>query len=50
MAGGVFVLFGHIENARLAFPACGMADIMIAEAAKDIGTEPIEAHPLNLLL
>ena len=50
MAGGDFVLFGPIENARLAFPACGMADIMIAEAAKDIGTEPIEAHPLNLLL
>ena len=50
MAGGDFVLFGPIENARLAFPACGMADIMIAEAAKDIGTEPIEEHPINNLL
>ena len=50
MAGGDFVLFGPIENARLAFPACGMADIMIAEAAKDIGTEPIEEHPINKLL
>ncbi|MBR3198164.1 MAG: tetrahydromethanopterin S-methyltransferase subunit H, partial [Methanobrevibacter sp.] len=50
MAGGDFVLFGPIENARLAFPACGMADIMIAEAAKDIGTEPVEEHPINNLL
>ena len=50
MAGGDFVLFGPIENARLAFPACGMADIMIAEAAKDIGTEPVEDHPINKLL
>ena len=50
MAGGDFVLFGPIENARLAFPACGMADIMIAEAAKDIGTEPVEEHPINKLL
>ena len=50
MAGGDFVLFGPIENARLAFPACGMADIMIAEAAKAIGTEPVEEHPINKLL
>ena len=50
MAGGDFVLFGPIENSRLAFPACGMADIMIAEAAKDIGTEPVEDHPINKLL
>ena len=50
MAGGDFVLFGPIENSKLAFPACGMADIMIAEAAKDIGTEPVEDHPINNLL
>jgi len=50
MAGGDFVLFGPIENAKLAFPACGMVDIFIAEAAKDIGTEPIENHPINKLI
>jgi tetrahydromethanopterin S-methyltransferase subunit H len=50
MAGGDFVLFGPIENARLAFPACAMTDIFIAEAVKDIGTEPIEEHPINKML
>ncbi|QHN06871.1 tetrahydromethanopterin S-methyltransferase subunit H [Methanothermobacter sp. THM-1] len=50
MAGGDFVLFGPIENARIAFPACAMADIFISEAAKDIGTEPVEGHPFFKLL
>ncbi|WBF07502.1 tetrahydromethanopterin S-methyltransferase subunit H [Methanothermobacter thermautotrophicus] len=50
MAGGDFVLFGPIENARMAFPACAMADIFISEAAKDIGTEPVEDHPFFKLL
>jgi len=27
-----------------------MADIFLAEAAKDIGTEPIESHPINKLV
>ncbi|MCK9152518.1 tetrahydromethanopterin S-methyltransferase subunit H [Methanobacterium alcaliphilum] len=50
MAGGDFVLFGPIENARMAFPACAMADIFIAEAAKDIGTEAVESHPMFKLI
>ncbi|MDP1551648.1 MAG: tetrahydromethanopterin S-methyltransferase subunit H [Methanobacteriaceae archaeon] len=50
MAGGDFVLFGPIENARMAFPACAMADIFIAEAAKDIGTESVESHPMFKLI
>ena len=50
MTGGDFVLFGPIENARLAFPACAMVDIFIAEAAKDMGTEAVESHPMNKLL
>jgi tetrahydromethanopterin S-methyltransferase subunit H len=50
MAGGDFVLFGPIENAKLAFPACAMADIFIAEAAKDLGTETVEEHPMFKLL
>ncbi|WP_409200508.1 tetrahydromethanopterin S-methyltransferase subunit H [Methanobrevibacter sp. DSM 116169] len=50
MTGGDFVLFGPIENANIAFPACAMADIFIAEAAKDMGTEPVENHPINKLV
>ncbi|MDP3484874.1 MAG: tetrahydromethanopterin S-methyltransferase subunit H, partial [Methanobacteriaceae archaeon] len=50
MAGGDFVLFGPIENAKIAFPACAMADIFIAEAAADIGTEAVEGHPMFKLL
>jgi len=50
MAGGDFVLYGPIENAKMAFPACAMADIFISEAAKDIGTEPVEEHPFFKLL
>ena len=50
MAGGDFVLFGPIENAKIAFPACAMADIFIAEAAKDMGTEPVEDHPIFKML
>ena len=50
MAGGDFVLYGPIENARMAFPACAMADIFISEAAKDIGTEAVEDHPFFKLL
>jgi tetrahydromethanopterin S-methyltransferase subunit H len=50
MAGGDFVLFGPIENANIAFPACAMADVFIAEAAKDMGTEAVETHPMFKLL
>ena len=50
MVGGDFVLFGPIENAKIDFPACAMADIFIAEAAKDMGTEPVEDHPINKML
>jgi len=50
MAGGDFVLIGPIENVTMAFPACAMCDIFIAEAAKDIGTEAVEEHPFFKLL
>lgn len=50
MAGGDFVLFGPIENAKIAFPACAMADIFIAEAARDLGTESVEGHPISKLI
>jgi len=48
--GGDFVLIGPIENAKMAFPACAMADIFMAEAARDIGTEHIDEHPIVKLL
>lgn len=48
MAGGDFVLYGPIENAKMAFPACAMADIFISEAAKDIGTEAVERKPVRV--
>ncbi|MEN4006180.1 MAG: tetrahydromethanopterin S-methyltransferase subunit H [Methanobacteriaceae archaeon] len=50
MVGGDFVLFGPIENSRMAFPACAMCDVFIAEAAHDIGTETVENHPMFKLL
>lgn len=50
MVGGDFVLFGPIENAKLAFPACAMVDMFLAEGAKDLGTEPVEEHPFFKLL
>lgn len=48
--GGDFCLFGPIENAPDAFPACAMADNFISEAAQDLGTEPVEGHPFFKLL
>lgn len=50
MCGGDFVLFGPIENARIAFPAVAQTDMFICEAAADFGTEPVENHPMNNLL
>jgi len=50
MAAGDFVLYGPIDNAQLAFPAVAMTDMMIAEAAKELGTSPIDSHPLNKLI
>lgn len=50
MAGGDFVLFGPIENAKIAFPACAMTDMFISEAVADLGTDPVEGHPMEKLL
>ncbi|MBN1454699.1 MAG: tetrahydromethanopterin S-methyltransferase subunit H, partial [Methanomicrobia archaeon] len=47
IAGHDFVLYGPIENAPRAFPLVGMADMIVAEAAKaehDIEAE--EPHPI----
>lgn len=50
MVGGDFVLYGPIENTRVAFTACAMTDMFIAEANEAIGINPIESHPYNNLL
>jgi tetrahydromethanopterin S-methyltransferase subunit H len=50
MAAGDFVLYGPIDNAQLAFPAVAMTDMVIAEAAKDMGISAIDTHPINKLL
>ena len=43
-------LYGPIDNAQLTFPAIAMTDAVIAEAAKEMGTNPIDAHPINKLV
>ena len=50
MAGGDFVLFGPIENTRMAFTACAMTDMFIAEANEAIGITPVDSHPYKNLL
>jgi len=50
MASGDFVLYGPIDNSQLAFPAVAMTDMMIAEAAKELGTEPVDNHPFKKLI
>ncbi|MDD5960031.1 MAG: tetrahydromethanopterin S-methyltransferase subunit H, partial [Methanobrevibacter wolinii] len=39
-----------IENSTYCFPAIAQTDMFIAEAAKELGTEPVENHPINNLL
>lgn len=49
--GSNFQLYGPIENARLVFPATAMVDIMIAEAAHEMGVDTLtENHPIIKLV
>ncbi len=46
LAGHDFVLYGPIENATKAFPLVGMADMLMAEAAKaEHDIEAVAPHP-----
>ncbi len=45
-----FLLYGPIEMADVIFPAAAMADILIAEAVRDLDIAPGEAHPLHRLV
>lgn len=47
MMGADFVLYGPIEDAEKAFPACAMTDALVAYAAKRFGTTTkTKNHPL----
>ncbi len=50
LAAADFLLYGPIESADIIFPAAAMADILIAEAVRDLDIAPGEAHPLQRLV
>ena len=50
LAAADFLLYGPIESADIIFPAAAMADILIAEAVRDLEIAPGEAHPLHRLV
>ena len=50
LAAGDFLLYGPIENAEFIFPVAAMADILIAEAVRDLDICPVEVHPLHRLV
>lgn len=45
-----FCLYGPIDHAVEVFPAVAMNDIIVAEAARDMGATPSETHPLKKLV
>ncbi len=45
-----FLLYGPIENADFIFPAAALADILVAEAVKDLDIWPAADHPLQRLV
>jgi tetrahydromethanopterin S-methyltransferase subunit H len=49
-AAGDFILYGPIEYAPYVFPMAAMSDIMICEAVADLGIEPADRHPINILV
>jgi tetrahydromethanopterin S-methyltransferase subunit H len=49
LSGGDFILYGPIENAEFIFPVAAMADIMVAEAVKDLEIWPVSSHPFHRL-
>jgi tetrahydromethanopterin S-methyltransferase subunit H len=45
-----FLLYGPIELADTIFPAAALADILVAEAVRDLDIVPAEAHPFHRLV
>jgi tetrahydromethanopterin S-methyltransferase subunit H len=50
LAAADFLLYGPIESAEFIFPAAALADILVAEAVRDLEIEQGEAHPLHRLV
>jgi len=50
LAAADFLLYGPIESADIIFPAAALADILIAEAVRDLEITPGEGHPLHRLV
>ncbi len=50
LAGADFLLYGPIESADIIFPAAAMADILIAEAVRDLEIAPGENPPFHRLV
>jgi tetrahydromethanopterin S-methyltransferase subunit H len=50
LAAADFLLYGPIESADIIFPAAAMADILVAEAVRDLDNAPGEKHPLHRLV
>ena len=50
LASGDFLLYGPIENAEFVFPVAALADILIAEAVRDLEICPEDGHPIHRLV
>ena len=50
LAAGDFLLYGPIENSDFIFPAAALADILVAEAVRDLDILPGAGHPLYRLV
>jgi tetrahydromethanopterin S-methyltransferase subunit H len=50
IAAADFLLYVPIESADIIFPAAAMADILVAEAVRDLEIAPGEMHPLHKLV
>jgi tetrahydromethanopterin S-methyltransferase subunit H len=49
-SAGDFLLYGPIENADFIFPVAAMADILVAEAVRDLEVWPVPEHPIYRLV
>lgn len=49
-SAGDFLLYGPIENADFIFPVAAMADILVAEAVRDLEVRPVPEHPIHRLV
>ncbi len=50
LSAGDFLLYGPIENADFIFPVAAMADILVAEAVRDLEVWPVPEHPVHRLV